>query len=95
MIDQPWISRADLPSALLQDGPRTPSQVTSLSKEAKAKVEGEIAECVNTSAISGAGDWRLKENGSRLAQKPVNEMRAGEDEVTDRHIENEDLENRD
>jgi hypothetical protein len=82
-----------LPSALLQDGPGTPSQVTSLAEELRAKVEKGSAECVDRSGMLRAGGSRFRRDESGVTRKPVTEIRASEDEDSDRHIE-EDLVNR-
>lgn len=51
-----WISRVVLPSALLQDGPGTPSQITSPIAKSKAKADGAKKGYSVTSI--GSGDTR-------------------------------------
>lgn len=92
LVNRPALDpRAGLPSALLQDGPGTPTQVTSLVEESKAKAQGESTGCADTLETSGAESiFRRDGYGSRLAKKPVNETK-GEDEGTDGHIEGKDF----
>jgi hypothetical protein len=47
------------------------------------------SKCVDTEI--SAGKLRFRRGGSRLAGKPVREIRASDDEGADRHIEDEDV----
>jgi hypothetical protein len=76
-------SQAGLPSALLQDGPGTPTQVN-LAEKVQDKVERAGSGRADKSERSGAGSKMCRRDGLKLA-KPVGEIKADED--ADGHIE--------